>query len=387
MDKELKPQTVNDLLQWAVIFLGKDKRIEAELLLAHAINFSRAKLIAYPEKVLNLEEQHKFIKTIQLRKEGEPLQYLLGTEDFMGLEFKVTKDVLIPRSDTEVMVEKVIEYVQNMQKELTRQEDQATQIRKNLHNPQGTQADQSSQTVQSTQDKQIAQSTQDKEIIQVGQDTRQIQILDLCTGSGAIAVSLAKHLPNTKLTALDISDAALEIAKSNAKLNGVENKIEFYQGDLFEPLRKRITTLKGNLNQNIKKYLPEGPINSTKATQIADIKTEDIKTAKLKIAASKFHIIVSNPPYITSGEMKDLPKDVHKEPHLALWGGVDGLDFYRKIIKEAPYFLEENGRLFLEIGYKQAKEVSLLLEEKGFKDIEIIQDWNKLDRVVSGVYF
>lgn len=284
MDTNSKPHTVKELLQWAVLFLGKEKRIEAELLLAQLINFSRAKLLAYPEKIITKDQALEFREIVKLRKEGEPLQYILGREDFMALDFKVTKDVLIPRSDTEIMVEKVIEYIKNSS--------------------------------------------------QIG------HVLDLCTGSGAIAISLAYYLPEIKLTAVDISEEALVIARLNAQANGVEDKINFYQGDLFAALEENM----------------------------------------------KYNIIVSNPPYITSSEMEGLPVDVQKEPHLALWGGFDGLDFYRKIIKQAPDFLETGGRLFVEIGSKQGQEVSCLFKENAFTNIEVIKDWNNLDRVVSGTY-
>ncbi|SMB88142.1 release factor glutamine methyltransferase [Desulfonispora thiosulfatigenes DSM 11270] len=283
MERNSKPQTVKEILQWAVIFLGRDKRLEAELLLAQVLNFSRAKLLAYPEKVLNQDELHKFVERVNLRKDGEPLQYILGTEDFMGLDFKVTENVLIPRSDTEIMVEKVIENV-------------------------------------------------DK--------TKSIRILDLCTGSGAIAVSLAKYLPLSKITAVDISAEALDVARFNARANEVDGQINFCQSDLFKDLDPEM----------------------------------------------KFEIIVSNPPYITSREMTELPKDVQKEPHLALWGGLDGLDFYRRIAKNSPEFIIPGGELFLEIGYKQALEVSSFLQTSGFKSIEVIKDWNQLDRVVYGKY-
>lgn len=275
-----EPQTVKDALQWAVLFLGQDKRIEVDLLLAHSIGFSRGKLLAYPEKVLNEEELHKFIQMVSLRKQGEPLQYLLGKEDFMGLDFIVTKDVLIPRSDTEIMVEKIINFAKDM---------------------------------------------------------GSIRILDLCTGSGAIAISLSKYLKNAQVVASDISQEALSIARKNAALNEVEEKIVFLQGNLFET-----------------------------------------------VANEEFDIIVSNPPYITTAEMDELSEEVKREPHLALWGGKDGLDFYRKISSEAPKYLKSPGYLFVEIGYQQGIDVKNLFLNNGFDEVEIFKDWNKNDRIVTG---
>ena len=148
--------TVSEMLQWAVLFLKKSNRLEIELLLAHSLSWPREKVLAYPEKVLNKEEASRFQKLIKALAEGEPLQYLLGKQNFMGLDFVVGKNVLIPRSDTEVLVE---------------------------------------------------------EIIKIAQGKTGIKILDLCTGSGAIAISLAKHLPGAELIATDISPEALQIAQ------------------------------------------------------------------------------------------------------------------------------------------------------------------------------
>ena len=214
-------------------FLGKEKRLEIEVLLAKAADLSRASLLAYPEKILNKQQVEKFRKLIYRLKDNTPLQYLTGKQNFMGLDFQVNENVLIPRSDTEVLVEEVINLVRTFEGKVT--------------------------------------------------------ILDLCTGSGAIAVSLAKYLPHAQLVATDISPEALEVAKINAQIHMVAERITFLVGDLFEPLGE-----------------------------------------------TKFHIITANPPYISSLEMEELPEDVKKEPKLALWGGEDGLDFYRKITALAP---------------------------------------------------
>lgn len=272
--------TVSEMLQWAVLFLKKPNRLEIELLLAHSLSWSREKVLAYPEKVLNKEEVSRFQELIKALAEGEPLQYLLGKQNFMGLDFVVDKNVLIPRSDTEVLVE---------------------------------------------------------EIIKIAPEKTGLKILDLCTGSGAIAISLAKHLPGAELIATDISPEALQIAQVNSLNNQVNHKITFYQGDLFEPL------------------------------------TQDYK----------FDFVVSNPPYITSQEMQELAPQVKREPHLALWGGADGLDFYRRITKQAPAYLKPDGFLLLEIGYQQGQEVKQLCEDNGFREVTIIKDWSDNDRVVK----
>ncbi|NLT94353.1 MAG: peptide chain release factor N(5)-glutamine methyltransferase [Clostridia bacterium] len=281
MKNQNKPQTVQQWLQWAAIFLGTEKRIEAELLLAKATGFSRAKLLAYPELKLADNEAARFRKLIELRKNDEPLQYLLGQTSFMGLDFIVNKHVLIPRSDTEVLVEHTLN---------------------------------------------LAAETEGP-----------LSILDLCTGSGAIAISLAKYLPQALVTAVDISPAALEVAKSNARLNGVADRVQFLQGDLFAP-----------------------------------------------VVENSFNIITANPPYISSAEMADLPGDVKKEPALALWGGTDGLDFYRRITGEGKKFLANHGWLIMEIGWKQGRKVKEMLINNGFTHCQVIRDWAGHDRVVSG---
>jgi len=276
-----QPQTVQELLQWAALFLGKERQMEAELLLSKVSGYSRAKLWAYPEVKLSKRDQDFFTQLVQLRQSGEPLQYLLGTQSFMGLDFLVNKNVLIPRSDTEVLVEETLNLAKNMQGPL--------------------------------------------------------RILDLCTGSGAIAISLAKYLPEAAVTAVDISSEALETARANAELNNLCQPVEFLQGDLFCPIGQGI-----------------------------------------------FHIITSNPPYITTAEMLKLPDDVKKEPYIALWGGEDGLDFYRRIIKESRQHLKFPGWLLVEIGWQQGERIKALFEKNGFDQCQIIKDWAGHDRVVKG---
>jgi len=276
-----RPQTVRELLQWAALFLGQEKRLEAELLLSKVSGLSRAKLLAYPEKEIAKKESDLFRELVRLRHSDEPLQYILGTQSFMGLDFLVNKNVLIPRSDTEVLVEETLNLAQKI--------------------------------------------------------AGPLRILDLCTGSGAIAVSLAKYLPNAEVTAVDISQEALEIAQANAELHGVSRQVKFLQGDLFQP-----------------------------------------------VGAETFQIIASNPPYITTAEMEELPDDVKKEPALALWGGEDGLDFYRRIVGESGQYLTASGWLVVEIGWQQGEQVKKLFEINGFTRCEIIKDWAGHDRVVKG---
>ncbi|MGI6226459.1 MAG: peptide chain release factor N(5)-glutamine methyltransferase [Peptococcales bacterium] len=278
-----RPQTVKELLQWAVLFLGNDRRMEAELLLTKVSGLTRAKLLAYPEIIIESSQVQYFQELVTLRHKGEPLQYLLGTQSFMGLDFLVNENVLIPRSDTEVLVEETLNLAREIEEPL--------------------------------------------------------KILDLCTGSGAIAVSVAQYLDKAEVIGIDISEEALNIAKINAQRNNLSKKVKFIHGDLFTPLGQE-----------------------------------------------KFHIIISNPPYVSTEEMANLPEDVKKEPALALWGGEDGLDFYRAIIGKSSKFLISPGWLLVEIGWQQGPAVKQLFEKNGFSHCQIIKDWSGHDRVVKGCF-
>ena len=254
--------TIKELLNQAVIMLKNENidapKNKARMLLQATMKKTRESLMIYDTKEVTPEERDKYIKNVKRLIMGEPLQYITGRQEFMKLNYLVTKDVLIPRPDTEILVEEVIK------------------IAENISNP---------------------------------------VILDLCTGSGAIAVSLAKYLPQTEITAIDISNDALKIAKKNAVSNNVENQITFISSDMFT-----------NLNEE------------------------------------KFDIIVSNPPYIKTNVIKELDIQVKNEPYIALDGGEDGLDFYKKIINESYQYLKCNGYLCLEIGFDQKFDVIELIE-------------------------
>ena len=276
--------TIKELLNQAVIML-KNENIEApknkaRMLLQATLKKSREYLMIYDNKEVTSLERDKYIKNVKRLIMGEPLQYITGIQEFMKLNFLVTKDVLIPRPDTEILVEEVIK------------------IAENIPNP---------------------------------------VILDLCTGSGAIAVSLAKYIKNVHIYAIDISSKALEIAKKNAELNGVKNNIDFIESNLFD-----------------------------------------------KIKDKKFDVIVSNPPYIETETIKRLSKDVQNEPRIALDGGKDGLDFYRKISENGYKFLNRQGYLCLEIGYNQRISVRQILEKKKrYVNIKCIKDLCENDRVIT----
>lgn len=247
---------------------------KARILLAFILKQEKTYLLINQEKEITKEQIEEFNKVIERLIEGEPIQYIIEKQEFMGIDFFVNKNVLIPQPDTEILVEKVIE------------------ICKNLEKP---------------------------------------KILDLCTGSGAIAISLCRHLKHTQIIGTDISEEALEIAKKNDKAK----EIKFIKSNLFENIEER------------------------------------------------FDIIVSNPPYIKTKEIQNLSKEVQKEPHLALDGGQDGLKFYKEIIGKANKYLNTNGYLCLEIGNEQKEEIIELIElTKKYKDIKSYKDLGNNDRVI-----
>ncbi len=276
--------TIKELLNQAVIMLKNENidapKNKARMLLQATLKKSREYLMIYDNKEVENIDRDRYIKNVKRLILGEPLQYITGIQEFMKLNFLVTKDVLIPRPDTEILVEEVIRKAEN------------------IPNP---------------------------------------VILDLCTGSGAIAVSLAKYIKNVHICSIDISSKALEIAKKNAELNGVKNNIEFIESNLFD-----------------------------------------------KIKEKKFDIIVSNPPYIETETIKTLSKDVQSEPKIALDGGKDGLDFYRKIADSGSKYLNRQGYICLEIGYNQRIAVRQILEnKKRYVNINCIKDLCGNDRVIT----
>ena len=273
---------------------NKSASNDARVLLSHVLNCSQTFLISHYDYQLSKDEEAKFAEFIELRAKGVPLQYITGKQEFMSLHFKVNPHVLIPRQETEILVETIIDYVRNRRSTLKNS--------KSILNKKNT-----------------------------------LNILDIGTGSGCIAISLAYYIQNCFIIATDISKDALETARLNASLNGVDGKIDFVVSDLFE-----------------------------------------------KIGSKKFDIIVSNPPYIAKKDLERLDSEVKDyEPATALDGGEDGLDFYRAIIPKAPFYLKEGGILAFEIGYNQARDVVCLME-KFFSDIRIIKDLDKNDRVVIG---
>ncbi len=278
-----------------------DADLDCKLLYCFMRNITRTQLILMYQNVLEDRLCDEYFRLIDERASGKPLQYITGTQEFMGLEFDVNESVLIPRQDTETMVEDVISVIKD-----------------------GALRGESLE----------------------GTGRREWDILDLCTGSGAIGISLAKLLTGVKVnvTCSDVSKAALEVARKNAGKLGVSKNIKFAEGDMF-----------ASFDGRFKK--------------------------------KKFDLIVSNPPYIESDVIPTLQTEVKDhEPMSALDGGEDGLDFYRIIAGEAGGFLKKRGVLFLEIGCDQGNAVrELLTEAGGYSDIRCLKDLAGRDRIIYAV--
>ncbi len=253
-----------------------DAKVDAWMLFEMACKVDRNFYYLHMDEDITAEQQKEYEIALKKRAEHIPLQYITGEQEFMGLKFKVNSNVLIPRQDTEVLVEEALKRIQPG-----------------------------------------------------------MRVLDMCTGSGCIAVSIAKNVPHIEMHAVDISKQALNVAKDNAKLNEVS--VEFERSDLFDHV------------------------------------------------AGKYDVIVSNPPYIPTSEIPKLMPEVGSfEPVEALDGKEDGLYFYRKIIAECKDYLNPDGMIFFEIGYEQGADVSALLQEAGFSQVAVVKDLAHLDRVVFG---
>ena len=275
--------TIKETIRKGMIILKTNNvtepNIKSRLIMQYVLNKPREYLVVYDKEELTLRQEVNYFKAIKKLCNGIPIQHITNRKEFMKMTFFVDENVLIPRPDTEILVE---------------------------------------------------------EVIKIAKKINARKILDLCTGSGAIAISLAKYIDKSNITAVDISDKALNVAKLNAKNNEVEDRITFVESDLFKNLKKE-----------------------------------------------KYDIIVSNPPYIKKEVLKKLDKEVQKEPKLALDGGYDGLDFYRKIIKNADEYLKFNGYLCFEIGYDQKEDVeNLLKEQEKYINITCKKDLCDNDRVV-----
>ena len=271
----------------------EDSRKEAEIIFTQCLGFERVALYRDNPPLSPLQTE-ALRRVIERRGRREPIQYIIGHVDFCGLTIKVGSGVLIPRPETELVVEEVIKTVKSRQSEVISQ-------------------------------KHPGQSTME----------RRLKILDLCTGSGCLALGLAKEFPKADVVGTDISETALEYARQNAQMNGIGNVI-FLKGNLFEPL--------------------EG---------------------------MRFDIVVSNPPYIRRAEIESLQREIGEwEPMEALDGGEDGLRFYREILDGSRGYMERDGFIVMEMGDGEFGDVAAMAKILGFKNISIRKDYSARERVL-----
>lgn len=308
----------------------EDAALDARLLLEHFCGIDTNRLLAEPGMPVSDDLRNAFLKGIERRAAREPLAYIVGEQSFMGLPFIVSEDVLIPEQDTENLVEEALRLIDDGSR-----------------------------------------------------------ILDLCTGSGCILLSLLHYTNGCIGVGTDLSEKALEIARRNASAHGLSDQTVWLQGDLFDaldPLNKKDNDDKDNKRENYK-------IEDNKREESRDDQAEKSTESEKSESGfpgmsytSGYDMIISNPPYIPTSVIDTLQPEVRcAQPRMALDGGGDGLDFYRRIIREAPAHLVVGGRLLLEIGYDQAEAVSDLLREAGYYGIEILKDYGGNDRIATAV--
>lgn len=283
-----KSWTIGSLVKWATDDFRtrgiENPRLDAELIVGHALGIDRMRVIVDAGRPLEGVELAKLRELVKRRRSHEPMAYLLGAREFYGLRFRVDGRVLVPRPDTETLVDVA----------LGRTRERSMSMR----------------------------------------------LLDLCTGSGCVAIAIAKQRPTARVFATDLSPDAIAVARDNAHRLGA-HRIAFLEGDLFAPV------LGGN---------------------------------------HRFDIVTANPPYIASDEIPTLQPDIREfEPKLALDGGADGLDLVRRIVRGAPEVLAPGGVLAMEIGAGQAPATAELMSAGGFTDVRADRDLGRIERVVSGV--
>jgi release factor glutamine methyltransferase len=291
------PLSIHQLLSQATAVLTTNgipnPRLDAEVLLAHALGLTRAGLYARLQDVILEADVRRFHQLLYRRQRREPLQYITGGQEFWSLEFKVTPDVLIPRPETELIVEVALQLLS-----------------------QHSEVGEWGSGVSRKEENQKSNGKGQKSKI----NSSAIRILDVGTGSGCVAIALAKELPEAEMWATDVSSTSLAVAQENAQRHGVADRVHFLQGDLFFPLHSLDLT---------------------------------------------FDLIISNPPYIADDDIPTLQPEVSKwEPRGALDGGHDGLDFYRRLLGEGPQYLHSGGWLVMEIGHGQQSEVLRLARQQ-----------------------
>ena len=292
-EEKTRVWTVRELMKSAMEHLHQkgfeDARLNVELLLAHALHLQRIQLYLHFDKPLTPEELKQFRTLFERRLKREPVQYIIGSTSFMGLHFAVDSRVLIPRPETETLIEQAILFRQRYPVDAP------------------------------------------------------IQILEVGTGSGNIAVSLAKYIKHAHVTAIDISQEALMVAEENARMHSVQSQIQFLLIDIFD-------------------------------------RTEEL-------FQKRFDLLVSNPPYVPKDEWEQLQKEVREyEPSVAVTDGKDGFQFYHRLAEMIPGLLNPRGGVLLEVGFNQAKKVARELNETGIDQLHITNDLQGIPRVVSGIW-
>ncbi|MEK6302256.1 MAG: peptide chain release factor N(5)-glutamine methyltransferase [Acidobacteriota bacterium] len=263
-----------------------DERRTAGVLLCHVLGIDRTHLLTKSDELVAASEYETYLTLIERRAAGEPLQYITGHQEFYGLDFVVTPDVLIPRPETEFLVERVVKLASDFPKE------------------------------------------------------ESLLIVDLGTGSGCIAIALAVHLPHARLIATDISAAALEVARANAERHRVADRIEFLEGDALEPLARLGL---------------EGAVD----------------------------VLAANPPYVEEATSQLVQREVREwEPHIALFAGADGLDFYRRLLPDAPRYLKPGAFAVLEIGFSQLDSISAMIAGGALELVDATPDLQGIPRTV-----
>lgn len=288
----MQPWTIQKLLNWTTEYFTEkaldSPRLSAELLLSYVLTMRRIELYTQFDKPVTSRQLGKLHNLVKRAGQHEPIAYLIGKIEFYSLEMDISPDCLIPRPETELLTERAIELLRTR--------------------------------------------------------TGRQFVCDLCTGSGCIAIAIAKNFPDARIIATDISDAALTVAAKNVEKHHLNESIELLSGDLFDPL------------------IPQ-------------------------LDVDKFDLIVCNPPYVSAPEFENLDKNVKDyQPRLALLAGEDGLGIYRRIVDKIDEFLKPGAALMLEIGYSQGKAVRQLLEQAGcFGEVKIEKDFQNNDRIAIAI--
>jgi release factor glutamine methyltransferase len=307
--------------------------LDSSLLLAEVLNTNRSKLTAAGNDSISAALVATFRQLINRRQSGECTAYILGKKEFYGLEFLVNPSVLVPRPDTETLVEITLNKIGSWDAQVGTALSRVSEI-----------CDRAGAQKMAA----VCQTWREGFSLSSGRMDHPHRVLDLCTGSGAIAIALKHTMPELEVWATDISAKALETAKKNANRLLPPDSIRFFQGDIYDAL---------------------------------------LPVSRLPTPDSRFPIIVSNPPYIPSAEIPSLPPEVRMEPTLALDGGNDGLHVIRKIISRAPEFLRPGGALLLEADPRQMTAIAALYKEAGFTNIKTYADLSGRERVIGGVKF